>query len=209
VVDEMEPMWQTRRGNFTKRLSSAVWKQHGIKLDQDVLTEVGNIARQHTVEQSVFEVEFTRNLNLGAHDFYHESSCWWGSYSKSRCCLKSWGGIGMRTFDADGEVTGRAWVQPLDEDLQPTHRTIGAHAYVVYNRYGELEGWAATRILAYLTGMTSRRVTLDARGQYVNDGSAHLVADAATCADHENLSYDHDEHDQLDADQIHRQESAA
>jgi hypothetical protein len=114
AIDEIGPLWQAKRGNFTKRLSSALHKRQ-IKLAPEMIAQVGNICRSHTSDNASWDVEFTRNLNLPAEDFYHEDSCWWQSYSESRCALKSWGGLGMRTFDSDGTVSGRAWVQPLNE----------------------------------------------------------------------------------------------
>lgn len=206
VIEDLEPVWQTKKGNFTRRLSSALHKAHAIKLPSHVISEVGNVARQHSSGSTAWQVEFTRNLNAPRDEFANGDSCWWSSHAWSRCCFKSWGGLGLRSY-IDETVencypSGRAWVQPLDERLQPTHDAANAHAYVVYNGYGRLEGYTAARIVAHLTGRTYRKVTLSAGDQYVNSETGYLVADEATCEATCTVAYSYDAHDQLDAHDI-------
>lgn len=202
MLEEVGPQWQTTRGNFTRRLSSAYYKATKAKFPDGVLSKIGNLARAHSDDSSEWYVEFTRDLNLSAEDFYHEDSCWWQSYYESRCALKGWGGIGLRSFDdpeRSDSVSGRAWVQPLNSDLKPTHDAMGAHAYIVYNGYGDLDGYKAARIVAHLTSKTYRKVDLSASPQYVNSGVGYLVADEATCAATTAVDYYYQAHDTLDA----------
>jgi len=206
VIDDIGPGWQTKRGNFTRRLSSGVWKALAVKLDNATISKVGNLARQHSTSDASWHVEVTRDLNLPAEDFYHEDSCWWQSYADSRCALKNWGGIGLRSFhgeDFRNGVSGRAWVQPLDEDLKPTHQTIGVHAYIVYNGYGALDGYTPARIVAHMAGMTYKKVDLSASPQYVNSGYGYLVADEQTCSQTTAVFYSHGKHSHLDASEHH------
>lgn len=202
IVDEVGPLWQTKRGNFTRRLSSAFYK-HGIKLDPAVVSEVGNVARAHSSEGATWHVEFTRDLNQPAEFFYHDESCWWLTYYASRCALKNWGGVGLRTFSEDASYpNGRAWVQPLrrtGDGLVPAHDTVGADAYVVFNGYGDLSGYVAARIVAHLCGRTYRKIVLSADRQFINSDTGYLVADEATCEGTDRLYFDYDEHDQQDA----------
>ena len=204
VLAEVGPVWQQKRGNFTRRLSSALYKR-GTKLAPSDVSEIGNIARQHSSDTATWNVEFTRDLNQSASFFYHSESCWWQSYAPSRCCLKSWGGLGMRTFD-DGASThrpsGRVWIQPLNENYDATHDTLNAHAYVVYNAYGEnLTGYVAARIVAYLTGKTYKLIDFDTQvdDTYVNNDKGYLVASEEVCADTESIYLDHNPHDTRDA----------
>lgn len=203
VVDGVGALWQAKRGNFTKRLSAAFFNNHSIKLAPHVISEVGNLARAHSSEGATWHVEFTRDLNQSADAFYHEESCWWQSYSYSRCSLKNWGGLGLRCYEnttiTDDCPNGRAWVQPLNANMQPTHDTINAHAYVVFNGYGDLDGYIAARIIAHLAGRTYRKIGLSAERQYINNSTGYLVADDATCAGTESLFFGDSEHDQHDA----------
>ena len=203
VLQEVGTQWQGKRGNFTRRLSSALFKAHKIKLTPETISEIGNLARQHSSSASSWKIEFTRDLNMSAGDFCHDDSCWWGGYFASRCALKNWGGLGMRSFDGDSSwPTGRVWVMPLRKEnlrLVPTHDTLGADAYVVFNAYGELSGYIAARIVAHLTGMTYKKVGMSAQVMYVNNNQAVLVSDEETCKATTELTFHYAEHDKRDA----------
>ena len=95
--DSIGNEWTNGRGNYTRRLRRHAHQNYKISLPDALITEVGNIARAQSMGTDV-AVEFTRDLNQSADDFYHSDSCWWSDYSESRCSLKSNGGIGMRTF---------------------------------------------------------------------------------------------------------------
>lgn len=204
TVHGLDPRWQTRRGNFTRRLSSALHRQ-GIKLTPALLSVVGSVARQHSSDTATWLVELTRDLNQPADAFYNEDSCWWTSHAYSRCALKNWGGLGLRSYSTPGDPshcpTGRAWVQPLDGSLRPTHDAEGAHAYLVYNCYGALSDYTAARIVAHLSDRTYRKVKCSIGEQFVNSGTSFLVADQATCEDVELVELRFLRHDRFDADE--------
>lgn len=202
LVEGLDPTWQSSRGNFTRRLSAALYQGHGVKLPAGLLSSVGNLARQHSSSTSAWHIVLTRDLNQNAEDFYHEDSCWWGEYSYSRCALKNWGGMGLLSYSDSWSFapTGRAWVQPLNDGLQPTHDAFGAHAYLVYNGYGDLEGSNAARIVAHLTSRTYRRVDCDIRSQFVNNDAGYLVADEVTCASVDSVMVTAGTHFEFDAD---------
>lgn len=210
LMQEVGPLWQMKRGNFTRRLSSVLHSQHQFKLPSGVLSEVGNIARAHSSDDAEWHVSFTRHLNGSAEDFCHDESCWFtgGRYGKSRCALKQWGGLALRTWDDDcngvyrGMPNGRAWVQPLNADLNPTHDIANAHAYIVYNGYGDLEGYVAARIVAHLTSLTYRKVEFYASPQFINGDTGYLIADETTCSETGQVQYSYDEHYKTDAHQL-------
>jgi hypothetical protein len=181
----LDPRWQTKEGNYTKRLSKYAYQHHGIKLPPEVISQVGCIASDHSSGRDL-HVEVTRDLNLSPEEFANEGSCWWQSESQSRCALKSNGGFGLRAFgssERDGyeEPNGRAWVIPLRNDpdfgLTPTFESLEPDAFVVFNGYGNLGGYAGARVMAHLAGMTYRKVDFSCNGSmYINGGSAYLVA---------------------------------
>jgi hypothetical protein len=180
VITTLDPQWQTKTGNFTKRLSRELHKKYSKKLPKEVLSEIGNIARQHTNTTATYSIEATRQLNLDASEFFHSESCWWQSYYASRCTLKSNGGFGIRTFDEYGDVSGRAWVMPMKKDandyLNPTSNAEDPDAFVVFNGYGELSGYTGARIMSQLSGMTYRKTSFYVSGMYVNDDSGYIIA---------------------------------
>lgn len=183
-LDVLGNEWQTRSGNYAKRLSGHAYKNHsGTKLTQEVLSQVGVIAREHSNAISV-TIEITRQLNMSSTAFYNSGSCWWGSdsYGQSRCALKTNGGFALRTFDGYGNVAGRAWVLPLRRDpnrfshpLTPTFDTMAPDAFMVFNGYGDLSSWAAPRIMALMAGWTYRKTGFACSPMYINAGG-YLIA---------------------------------
>jgi hypothetical protein len=183
-LEDLGDKWQTREGNFTKRLSRFAYKTFGLKVAPEVISQVGCIAREHSTAVD-FEIEVTRNLNLPREEFAHDGSCWWTDYATSRCSLKSNGGFGLRTFGEDRwgykHVKGRAWVMPLRENedtgrLVPTFETLEPDAFIVFNGYGDLQGYVAARIVSHMAGMTYRKVGFENDPMYVNNDTGYLVA---------------------------------
>lgn len=210
ALSEVGDTWLGEKGNFTRRLSRVIYSNHKVKIPKETLTEIGNLARRYSSDTSEWNVEFTRDLNLPPEQFAHGESCWWGSYFYSRCSLKSWGGLAIRTFlpdDYGGEglyVSGRAWVQPMRKvgiDLIPTHDTLTADAYIVFNGYGDLDGAKPARIIGHLTGKTYRKIEYAADQQYVNNGG-WLVSDEETCRKTDYVEIGAASHDQFDAPTI-------
>jgi hypothetical protein len=189
VEDKVGPVWQTRNGNFTKRLSRFAYQEHGIKIPSTLVSSIGNVARDHSTAVD-HAIETTRDLNMGPEAFCHEESCFWGSYSESRCILKTNGGFGLRTFTDDPDAwnsdapVGRAWVMPLkvnpDEPvrtgLTPTFETQTPDALIVFNGYGNLSGYVPARIMAHMYGWTYRKIGFECSPMYVNGDSAYLIA---------------------------------
>lgn len=178
-LDEVGAVWQRKDGNFTKRLSRFAYKKYGLKLSPEIMSKVGCIARDHSTAVD-FCVDVTRDLNQPAAAFFHEGSCWWQSHAESRCALKFNGGYGLRSFDQHGDVSGRAWVMPLKADddgrLSPTFETMTPDAFVVFNGYGDLSGYAPARIISHMAGMTYRKITFRCSPMFVNGDGGYLVA---------------------------------
>lgn len=194
AMDDLAAEWQTKQGNYPKRLSQLAYKRLALKIPPEVLAQVGNIARDHSKAAGTVRVAVTRNLNMSAGDFGHSESCWWGSYFESRCALKTNGGFGLRSFDGDGCVTGRAWVMPLRHrytarqvgNLIPTFDTENPDAFIVFNGYGELSGYAAARVMTQLSGWTYKKTDFSCEPMYVNSGG-YLVAPEETMQGTRNL----------------------
>jgi hypothetical protein len=203
LVDGLGREWQTREGNLTKRLSRAAYRALSVKLPPAIISQVGSIASDHS-RAIDFAIETSRDLNMSSADWYHEDSCWWGSYSSSRCALKSNGGFGLRTFDEYDGVAGRAWVMPLKRNergsLAPTFNTETPDAFVVFNGYGDLGGYNAARIMSHMSGMTYRKISFSGSPMYVNGDSAYIVAPEEVAAQYNTggaLSLSTSEHSDL------------
>jgi hypothetical protein len=186
LSSELAPLgdqWQTPAGNFTKRLSHYAYKNYAIKLPPEAVSQVGCLARNYSTEAADWTIDITRNLNLDPADFYHEDSCWWTSYSDSRCALKTNGGLALRSFSRHGRVSGRAWVMPLRQEngkLYPTFNTTSPAAFVTFNGYGSLAGYAAPRIMGYVTGWTYRKIGFECPPMCVNAGGILVAPEEIT-----------------------------
>lgn len=191
-LGDLGEKWQTKDGNYTKRLSRLAYKRFGLKITPNVMSMVGTIASNHSREVNVI-IDVTRDLNQSAEEFFHEDSCWFSTHYHGRCALKTNGGYGLRAYydAANGHrwINGRAWVMPMTFDpdsyrrFRPTFNT-DADAYFVFNGYGELEDYAPARIVAHMAGMTYRKITLSMEPMYINGeehggggtGNGYLVA---------------------------------
>jgi hypothetical protein len=173
-LDALGNQWQTRTGNYTKRLSGHAYKDHQVKLPQELLSQIGCIARNHS-DGADLAIEVTRDLNQSSEKFGNPGSCWWDDYYRSRCALKTNGGLALRSFDGDSDyVTGRAWVMPLRQSkgrgLTPTFDTLTPDAFAVFNGYGDLSGYAAPRVVTQMAGWTYHKISFTCDPMYVNSG---------------------------------------
>lgn len=183
--DALGSKWQTRQGNYTKRLSRHAYQAHELKLTPEIMSRVGVIAREHSSTATSYSIEVTRHLNGPAKDYANSSSCWWGGMTDSRCALKSNGGFALRSFNEYG-VSGRAWVMPLrrekDGGFKPTLDTMTPDAFVVFNGYGDLTSYIPARIMAAMAGWTYRKISFSCDPMYINSGG-YLVAPEQTIQD--------------------------
>lgn len=168
----------TSAGTFPTRIKRQAYKEWKLKIDPGVLTEIGNIVSAHSRGLSR-RVAVTRDLNQPARAFAHPGSCWWTDYKTSRCCLKTNGGLALRSFHDNGRVSGRVWVLPLrqevDGHLGPTFRTDG-NLWLVFNGYGELNELVGVRVVAKMTGIESYQlIEAQLHGMYVNNSTAYLI----------------------------------
>jgi hypothetical protein len=103
IVPTMDPAWvaQGVGGTFTRRLSRALYQDSKQKIPDNVLSQIGNIARDHTPEARAYDLEVTREFNLSAAAFAHGGSCYWNGYAYSRCTLKTNGAFAIRSFSVE------------------------------------------------------------------------------------------------------------
>ena len=103
---DMSPEWVVtnkdgdagRVGTMPKRISKHLHKEHGIKTTPEFMTEVGNIARKHTVDEDVFVFDITQSLDWNPGDFGDSGSCWWESEDHARQGMIAAGQYALRLF---------------------------------------------------------------------------------------------------------------
>ena len=203
--------WMTKDGNFPKRVAKLLITQHNLKLTEELMSEIGNIAQRYTSKPGSYRLSITRDLNKPKHEFVHGDSCWWSSYWWSRCNLKSLGGFGLRTWETDAngneKPNGRAWMMPLKVNtpggtnarnygiLQAAPEMLPADAYIIFNGYGprntRLDSLEFGRMVASMTGKSYRKIdfSISHHLMYVNGtnigadstGKGILVAEQSIC----------------------------
>jgi len=194
--------YQTKEGNFPKRVAKLLINLHNLKLTESLMSEIGNIAQRYTSKPGTYRLSITRNLNLPRTEFVNGDSCWWSSYWWSRCNLKSLGGFGLRTWEmgryGEEKPVGRAWMVPLGLTrgvLVPAPEALPAEAYVVFNGYGphntRLDSLEFARMVALLTGKSYRKIDfmVNHHLMYINGtnvgsdsvGKGVLVAEQSIC----------------------------
>lgn len=186
-IRDMDAAWQSKEGNFPKRLAKLV-QSHSLKLSDELMANCGNVAKAHVSKIATRYVSVTRDLNMEPDAYCNGGSCWWTDYSSSRCELKAWNGFAVRTwrnmeagkFD---EPDGRAWLLPVQiKDgrivTRPT-ATLPADGYLLFNTYGDIEQLALGRIVAGMVGKSYRKVGFD-MAAYINSGAV-LIAEQSVC----------------------------
>ena len=183
--------WQNKEGNFPKRLAKHLLVEHNMKLSDELMAEIGNIAKKHAGAPGTHYIAITRNLNLSPEEFVNEGSCWWTSESHSRCELKAWYGLGVRTFSSpeypeSGHPVSRAWIVPLafkrrGNEILGYDRTeaLPADGYVLFNAYG-IEQLPYARMIAAMTGKSYRKINFNLGDAYINAGGV-LIAEQSDC----------------------------
>lgn len=167
-----------KEGNYATRVKRMAYKEYSLKLEPEILTNIGNIVTKHARAQNV-NVAVTRDVNMPSGEFGNVGSCWWTDYKESRCALKSNGGLGLRAFSDAGVVSGRVWVMPMkvgvDGRLYPTF-DCDSGIYFVFNGYGSLVDTMGPRVVQKMTGAeTYMNVTATVDRYYINKGSGYLV----------------------------------
>jgi hypothetical protein len=173
-------------GTYTTRLKRTAYKEFSLKVEPQVLTQIGNIVSQHS-SGGTYTVEVTRDLNKNPSEFGNTSSCWWTQYKNSRCALKTNGGLALRSMRGTA-VQGRVWVMPLkigaDQNLAPTFDT-STGIYFVFNGYGDLQETVGPRVLAQMVGAEAvERINVQVDRYYVNNNSGYLVGPQAVVDKH-------------------------
>lgn len=164
----------TKGGTFPKRVSHFMYSQRKIKLTAEQMTQIGNIAKRHTTNNSEFVFDITDAFDWRAGDFGDANSCYWNSSRFARKLLKFYKARAIRFYNPQNPEKGmaRAWLAPLSEAiLQDSNGTQiklskeqRENAIVVFNGYGH-ETQRCARVLSTHLKLNYRQVALSNFGQ--------------------------------------------
>ena len=158
-------------GTFPKRVGKFYYKHQRLNCPPSFLTEIGNIARQHTEENPLYRFEFVDRFDWKAGDYGDSGSCFWGGNEGARDVIADNGGYAIRFYDSDDNGIGRAWIAPA-----------GDGQYIVFNGYGFPGNptLICARVFATFTGLSYKKIHLSNRGSesglvWINAGIGYLV----------------------------------
>lgn len=131
-------------GTLPKRLQSFIFKKYQMKLEDRVVTNIGNLANQHTLEGRDFVFDFDNTLDWHAGDYGDAGSCFWGGKNYILPTFRHFGGFAMRIYlkqERTGEYkgVGRALLYPYlktGHGYQPK-KWGEPDALLVFNGYGK------------------------------------------------------------------------
>jgi hypothetical protein len=145
------------KGSLPKRIGKLVREVSGEKVDAQTLSEIGNLARGHTMEAEVLYLDFKRKIDWRDGDFGDNGSCYWGCNAGAKEMIENAGGCAVRYWKKyDGiEWSERCCYGPNGEfyigtsdDLKRKHGA-GTYAYMQSKLRQEYEGVARAWLLPY------------------------------------------------------------
>jgi hypothetical protein len=160
-------------GTFPKRVSKYYWQTYELKFPKKLTQELGNIARQHSSDNSHYEFEFVNRFNWSAGDFGDKGSCYFGSHKSARDTLQENNALAIRFYE-DGKGFARAWIAQLENSQ-----------FILFNGYGIPSNPTLTiaRIFATWIGLGYKKIDLYNHGEssgdlYINNGTGYLIGTA-------------------------------
>lgn len=171
LPNDWQWVWVVPRGEYAgtmpKRIAKYYYKVHGLRMPQNVVAKLGQIAESHSSTQASYTFDFANKIDWKAGDFGENSgSCWWGSYTGARVMWDNNGGLSIRFYNEAGEGFARAWVMEIDTQV-----------FTVMNGYG-LSTLQITRIFAHFTGLSYKQISLEnsiSSTLYINGGGGFVV----------------------------------
>jgi hypothetical protein len=94
--------WGHPDGTFTQRLTKAIKAAWDLNIPESILTQIGNLARNDSIQASEVHFDITQNLNWKNGDFGDSGSCFWSGRKEIRSAMEKEGNFyAIRIFGAD------------------------------------------------------------------------------------------------------------
>lgn len=146
------------------------------KISPAVLSEIGNIAKAHTVKQADYIFDFASSIDWSPDDFGDYGSCYWTEKQGAKqmlmdnsnpCAIRFYGDTNSR---GNNRGIGRAWLARLSPN-----------EIVIFNAYGPYSLITIARVLSDWLGLSYHKIQLGNRSisdidgvlwiNYSNDGN--------------------------------------
>lgn len=186
-VDTFDRSWVVVRGEYAgtlpKRISSWLFKVHGVRMTAAQLSTIGNIAKKHCIASDTYYLDFTACFDWRAGDFGDSGSCYWGCHEYARTMLADHDSLAVRLYkDSEGENGyARAWIVfPKKNELRYAERRADKpDLAVIYNAYG-IDLIRLTRLVATHLNLSYSKVELRNQGTdsgtlWINGGTGYAL----------------------------------
>ena len=159
-----------------KAVAKAVKAVYDVKLSQAVKEKLGQILVVPT--PNTITVRLSKGCEGDASEYYHDGSCYWGSYASSRDYIEFNEGGAIRMYNEDGNILSRCWYMPFRREAR------GLYGIVIFNAYGHesyklnhLSDQAAlcAEVLRVQCQKLEYELSNDDRGFYLNSPIAYLL----------------------------------
>ena len=135
-----------------KAFAKAFYQHNLIKLNAEIKAQIGQLLSSFTDEK--LTLRLTLGCSGSSWDYYHEDSCWWGDYERSRDVLEHNGGGSIRAYNEDDELVGRVWFLPYEDHIL-LFNSYGDGALQHIYTWGVLVeqafGWKSKKVSAYFS----------------------------------------------------------
>ncbi len=175
LPDDWQWVWKMDkgeyRGTFPKRVSKYYYKELGLRCPQEFVEKIGNLAKQHSEDNTHYDFEFVDEFTWQAGDYGDDGSCFWGGRSLARKFIAKNGGLAMLFYSKWGAGKARAWIAQLKDDQ-----------YIVFNGYGFPGNptLICARTLSMFLDAKYKRIWLTNHGMddgtvWINGGIGYLI----------------------------------
>ncbi len=168
---DFEFLWVTTDGKFTKRVSKYYFETFGIKLPDDVISAIGNLAREHSSVAVTYRFQIVDKIEWQDGDFGDDGSCYWSVRAAAKDMITDNGGYAICFFKEDGGGIGRAWLYNTGDFwvIWNGYGFNGNPTLIISRMFAQWQGLRYTRI--YLTNNSSTDNTL-----FINGGVGYVIA---------------------------------
>ena len=208
-VATLEWKWLTERGTLPKRIGAWWYARLEKKLDEEVITKLGNYAREAIPKGQVYHFDITDRLNWKQGDFGDHQSCYFNYTGQEGGntpgeTMQAMQGAGkfkairfFKPIPAHASIAGlnsfyttdekgyigicRAFIYETEKTKKIGKESVEFPLKVIFNGYGMTTNKVASIFSSYL-GASKKYVTFQSRSLYVND-NAYVVGDDSAIKD--------------------------
>jgi len=176
---DTEWTWMANRGSLSKRISKWYKDHIGENLPEQILAQIGTIARMSSAKSKIYYFDFAKSFNWRAGDFADRDSCFWEGRSYIRkamerdprfYAIRFFGPPqkelkkNLNYYLSNHYGIGRAWM--CVEEIETKIGQVEP-VYIIFNGYG-LHTGLITKIFSRFLGFPIKRIPISNHKEVLN-----------------------------------------